>query len=223
MHAAGQYQNPISFVSCANIARNQFINISNIIKNQATNARNAATSQFISLKKVISTQLSEARQLVVSKMISIAKVVNTQSSNARNNATRHFISLRKVIQMSEAYSSVSSYMNKIASATNRTLNTKVNVTKTVTTVDAGGGSAIASAFSSLNAMALAGSGLTYAAAGTSSGVGSSSNTGINSNNAMYFELPVYLDGKVVAKTTARYMNNELTILDKKNSRKRGKK
>ena len=72
-------------------------------------------------------------------------------------------------------------------------------------------------------MALSGSGLTYAAAGTSSGVGSSSNTGINSNNAMYFELPVYLDGKVVAKTTARYMNNELTILDKKNSRKRGKK
>lgn len=213
------------FVNMANIARNQFTNISNIIKNQATNARNAATSQFISLKKVISTQLSEARQVVVSKMISIAKVVNTQSSNARNNATRHFISLRKVIQtqMSEAYSSVSSYMNKIASATNRTLNTKVNVTKTVTTVDAGGGSAIASAFSSLNAMALSGSGLTYAAAGISSGVGSSSNTGINSNNAMYFELPVYLDGKVVAKTTARYMNNELTILDKKNSRKRGKK
>ena len=73
----------------------------------------------------------------------------------------------------------------------------------------------------VNAMALAGSGLTYAAAGISSGVGSSSNTGINSNNAMYFELPVYLDGKVVAKTTARYMNNELSILYKKESRKRG--
>ena len=212
-----------SFVSCANIARNQFINISNIIKNQSTNARNAATSQFISLYNVIKTQVSKAREITTSKMTSINRVVNTQSSNARNNATRHFISLRKVIQtqMSEAYSSVSSYMNKIASATNRTLNTKVNVTKTVTTVDAGGGSAIASAFSSLNAMALAGSGLTYAAAGTSSGVGSSGNTGINRNNAMYFELPVYLDGKVVAKTTAKYMNNELTILDKKESRKRG--
>lgn len=215
-------------LNCTNITRNQFVNMSNIIKNQSTNARNAATSQFISLKKVISTQLSEARQLVASKMISIANVVNTQSSNARNNATRHFISLRKVIQtqMSAAYSSVSSYMGKIASATNRTLHTKVNVTKSVKTVDAGKSSSLAalsaSAFNSLNAMALSGSGLTYAtAAGTSSGVGISGAYNGNSNNVLYFELPTYLDGKVVAKTTAKYMNNELTILDKKNSRKRG--
>lgn len=219
-----------SFVSCANIARNQFTNISNIVKNQSSNARNAATSQFISLKKVISTQLSEARQIVTSKMISISKVVNTQSSNARNNATRHFISLRKVIQtqMSEAYSSVSSYMNKIAHATNRTLSTKVNVTKSVKTVDAGKSSALAalsaSAFNSLNAMALSGSGLTYATAtGGSSGIGLSGANNSSANQAMYFELPTYLDGKVVAKTTAKYMNNELTILDKKNSRKRGNK
>ena len=217
-------------LNCTNITRNQFVNMSNIIKNQSTNARNAATSQFISLKKVISTQLSEARQLVASKMISIANVVNTQSSNARNNATRHFISLRKVIQtqMSAAYSSVSSYMGKIASATNRTLHTKVNVTKSVKTVDAGKSSSLAalsaSAFNSLNAMALSGSGLTYAtAAGTSSGVGISGAYNGNSNNVLYFELPTYLDGKVVAKTTAKYMNNELTILDKKNSRKRGNK
>ena len=163
-------------------------------------------------------------------MISIANVVNTQASNARNNATRHFISLRKVIQtqMSAAYSSVSSYMGKIAHATNRTLHTKVNVTKSVKTVDAGGASALAalsaSAFSSLNAMALSGSGLTYAAAGTSSGIGASgAYSNSNNNNVLYFELPTYLDGKVVAKTTAKYMNNELTILDKKNSRKRGNK
>ena len=216
-------------LNCTNITRNQFTNISNIIRNQSTNARQAATEKFISIKKVISTQLSEARQLVASKMISIANVVNTQSSNARNNATRHFISLRKVIQtqMSEAYSSVSSYMGKIASATNRTLHTKVNVTKSVKTVDAGKSSSLAalsaSAFNSLNAMALSGSGLTYAAAGTSSGVGISGAYNGNSNNVLYFELPTYLDGKVVAKTTAKYMNNELTILDKKNSRKRGNK
>ena len=212
-------------LNCTNITRNQFVNMSNIIKNQSTNARQIVTEKFISIKKVITTQLSEARQVVTSKMISIANVVNTQSSNARNNATRHFISLRKVIQtqMSEAYSSVSSYMGKIASATNRTLHTKVNVTKSVKTVDAGGGSALATAFSSLNAMALSGSGLTYAAAGASSGIGISGAYNGNSNNVLYFELPTYLDGKVVAKTTAKYMNNELTILDKKNSRKRGNK
>ena len=72
-------------------------------------------------------------------------------------------------------------------------------------------------------MALSGSGLTYAAAGTSSGIGISGAYNGNSNNVLYFELPTYLDGKVVAKTTAKYMNNELTILDKKNSRQRGNK
>lgn len=211
-------------VNVANIVRNQMVNCANIIKNQSKNSRDAATSQFISLKKVVSTQLSEARQIVTSKMLSISKVVNTQSTNARNNATRQFISLRKVIQtqMSQAYSSVSSYMSKIASATNRTLHTKVNVTKSVKTVDAGGASALATAFKSLNSMALSGSGLTYAAAGGYSGVGSNGGyNNSNNNNAMYFELPTYLDGKLVAKTTAKYMNNELTILDKKNSRKRG--
>lgn len=211
-------------VNVANIVRNQMVNCANIIKNQSKNSRDAATSQFISLKKVVSTQLSEARQIVTSKMLSISKVVNTQSTNARNNATRQFISLRKVIQtqMSQAYSSVSSYMSKIASATNRTLHTKVNVTRSVKTVDAGGASALATAFKSLNSMALSGSGLTYAAAGGYSGVGSNGGyNNSNNNNAMYFELPTYLDGKLVAKTTAKYMNNELTILDKKNSRKRG--
>lgn len=216
-------------LNCTNITRNQFVNMSNIIKNQSSNARQIVTEKFISIKKVITTQLSEARQIVTNKMLSISKVVNTQSSNARNNATRHFISLRKVIQtqMSEAYSSVSSYMNKIARSTNRTLSTKVNVTKSVKTVDAGKSSSLAalsaSAFNSLNAMALSGSGLTYAAAGGSSGIGLSGANNSSANQSIYLELPTYIDGKVVAKTTARYMNDELAILDKKNSRKRGNK
>ena len=220
-----------SFVSCANIARNQFVNIANIVKNQSQNARNSATSSFISLRKVISTQISEARQTVTSKMISINKVVNTQSSNARNNATRSFISLRKVIQtqMAQAYSSVSGYMSKIASATNRTLSTRVNVTKTVKTVETSSKATSLSnlstvAFSALNAMAI-GNNLGYAMANDSYGLNSdNTSTRHDANNeATYFEIVLPLDGKVLAKASAKYMDGELTILDKKNSRKRGKK
>lgn len=217
------------FVSCANIARSQFTNMSNIIKNQSSNARNEATSQFISLKKVIATQITEARNIVTSKMLSISKVINTQSQNAKNNAKTHFISLYNIIntQMSKSYSSVSSYMNKIANATNKTLNTKVNVTKSIKTIDTDASSLAAlsaNAFTSLNTMALSCCKLTYATANGSSGIGLSSvNSNNNTSQAMYFELPTYLDGKLVAKTTAKYMNNELTILDKKNSRKRGNK
>ena len=212
-------------LNCTNITRNQFVNMSNIIKNQSSNARNNTRTHFVALYNIINTQISKAREIVTGKMISMRKVVAIQSYNAKKEGAEHFQALRQSIEkeMSAACSSVSSYMNKIARSTNRTLHTKVNVTKSVKTVDAGGGSALATAFSSLNAMALSGSGLTYAAAGTSSGVGISGAYNGNSNNVLYFELPTYLDGKVVAKTTAKYMNNELTILDKKNSRKRGNK
>lgn len=217
-----------SFTGCTNIGRNQFVNLANIVKNQSQNARNSATSSFISLRKVITTQTTEARNNVTSKMISISKVVNTQSSNARNNATKHFISLRKVIQtqMSQAYNSVSNYMTKIAHATNRTLNTKVNVTRSVKTVDASASSKVSSlatsAFSSLSAMAT-GPKLGYAMANTGGYSSNNISNNSNSDNVIYFELPTYLDGKEVAKTTAKYMNNQLTIIDKRNSRKRGGK
>lgn len=235
-----------NFLGIANIVRNQMVNVANIIMNQMDNARQAfsekmvsmsnitrvqsafirkeGTEKFMSLRRVITTQISEARDIVTGKMISMRKVVAIQSYNAKKEGAKHFQQLRQSIEkeMSQAYSSVSSYMSKIASATNRTLHTKVNVTKSVKTVDAGGASALATAFKSLNSMALSGSGLTYAAAGGYSGVGSNGGyNNSNNNNAMYFELPTYLDGKLVAKTTAKYMNNELTILDKKNSRKRG--
>lgn len=222
-------------VNIANIIKNQvsnarqaltekMISIAKVVSTQSSNARNAATSQFISLRKVITTQLSEARQIVTSKMISIAKVINTQSSNARNNATRHFISLRKVIQtqMSEAYSSVSSYMDKIASATNRTLSTRVNVTKSVKTVDAGGPSSLSFAgFTKLSSMATNKS-LSYASLSTS-GIGGDigSNNGNSSSKPTIIHNYIDLDGKIVAKQTAKYMDGELTILNNKNNRKRG--
>ncbi|MFR5544726.1 MAG: phage tail tape measure protein [Intestinibacter bartlettii] len=214
-------------ISCANITRNQFVNIANIIKNQSQNARNGATSSFISLRKVITTQTSQARQTVTSKMISIANVVNAQSTNARNNATRQFISLRKVIQtqMSQAYSSVSGYMSRIAAATNRTLHTKVNVTKTTTMVTKKAVENAGNAFLSLNSAAVKGQSLGYAMANSNYGLSLDSAESKNNANgkATYFEIVLPLDGKVVAKATAKYMNGELTILDKKDSRKRGRK
>lgn len=223
-------------VNIANIIKNQvsnarqaltekMISMAKVVATQSSNARNSATEKFISLRKVITTQLSEARQIVTSKMISIAKVVNTQASNARNNATRHFISLRKVIQtqMSEAYSSVSSYMDKIARATNRTLNTKVNVTKSVNTVNTGGGATALSFanFAKLSSMATNKS-LSYASLSTS-GIGGDigSNNGNSSSKPTIIHNYIDLDGKIVAKQTAKYMDGELTILNNKNNRKRG--
>lgn len=213
-----------NLVGCTNIGRNQFVNLSNIIKNQSQNARNNATSSFISLKKVTSTQISEARNTVTSKMISINSVVNTQSWKARDNGTRAFISLAKVIrtQMSNAYNSVSTYMSKIQSATNKSFSTKINVTKSVTNVSKGAKALLnlnkavtSSAISYPNTRALALNGFSN----ISNAKGTNSSTG----DIAYFTIENNMDGKTIAKVTAKYMNKELTILDNKNNRKRGKK
>lgn len=227
-----------NLVGSVNIGRNQFVNLANIIKNQSQNARNSATSSFISLKKVISTQVSEARQTVTSKMISIANVVRTQSWNTRNAATSSFISLAKVIrtQMANAYSSVSTYMNKIASATNRTLTTKVNVTKTVSTVNAVSSSipvvanlqnfsAIANrSLAATNALATAS--VTPVSARSTFG-GYSNNGNLYSNKVspepIYLDISLELDSKIIAKKTAKYVDGELSVIDKRDSRKRGAK
>ncbi len=227
-----------NLVGSVNIGRNQFVNLANIIKNQSQNARNSATSSFISLKKVISTQVSEARQTVTSKMISIANVVRTQSWNARNAATSSFISLAKVIrtQMANAYSSVSTYMNKIASATNRTLTTKVNVTKTVSTVNAVSSSipvvanlqnfsAIANrSLAATNALATA-SVSTVSARSTFGGYSNNGNLYSNkvSPEPIYLDISLELDSKIIAKKTAKYVDGELSVIDKRDSRKRGAK
>ena len=40
---------------------------------------------------------------------------------------------------------------------------------------------------------------------------------------MVIEVPLYLDGKVVARATARYVDNELKQMTKRENRKRGAK
>ena len=240
------------FVNMANIARNQMVNISNIIRNQSVswsnivrnqvqNARNALTSSFISMRNVARTQMVGISNIIRNQAVSWANIIRNQSQNARNSLTSSFISMHNVVatQMAKCLSTVRNYMAQIKAATSQQMTMSFKVNKTITTTNviknvAEGLSSTMGSISrnsqylatpqniSLGNMALSGKG--YAAAGYYSGVETNSAyNNSNSNNAMYFELPVYLDGKVVAKTTARYMNNELTILDKKNSRKRGKK
>ena len=240
------------FVNMANIARNQMVNVSNIIRNQSTswsnivrnqvqNARNSLTSSFISMRNVARTQMVGISNIIRNQAVSWANIIRNQSQNARNSLTSSFISMHNVVatQMAKCLSTVRNYMTQIKAATSQQMTMSFKVNKTITTTNviknvAEGLSSTMGSISrnsqylatpqniSLGNMALSGKG--YAAAGYYSGVETNSAyNNSNSNNAMYFELPVYLDGKVVAKTTARYMNNELTILDKKNSRKRGKK
>lgn len=238
-------------VNQANIVRNQFTSISNVVRNQSQNARNSATTSFISMSKVISTQCTNARTAVVSKMMSINAVVNTQAWKARDNATRAFMSLAAVVrtQMSNALTSVRNAMSQIASATNRTLTTKVNVSKTITTTNVAKSiqakpqtfnfSAVRSiqprsfslaatrSLGGINSLATASYGSPVALASTSSGVsgsttyGGTKGTTKTNSKPVYFDISIPIDGKEIAKASAKYMDGELKIINNRNNRKKG--
>lgn len=221
-----------------NVVTSKMISIAKVVGTQSQNARNSATTSFISMSKVISTQCTNARTAVVSKMMSINAVVNTQSWKARDNATRAFMSLAAVIrsQMANALSSVRNAMSQMAAATNRTLTTKVNISKTITTTNVAKSiQAQAQTFSlaatrslgGINSLATASYGSPVALASTSSGVsgstvyGNSKEPTKTNSKPAYFEIPLVVDGKEIAKASAKYMDGELKIIKDRNNRKKG--
>ena len=188
-------------ISMASVARTQMVNVSNIIRNQS-----------LSWANVISNQAKRARDAFTSQMMSMVKV-------ARN-------------QMYNVLTTVSSYMSKIANATNKTINVKVNKS---TTSSGGGGSignlpvtpAMASAFYAANAASTLSIGNMGALAhsnsyGMSTGGGGSSFDG-SSSGGMTIEIPVMLDGRELARASAKYVDNELKLMSKRENRKRGAK
>ena len=201
----------------------KFISINNVINTQCTNARNNLTRQFISMAKVASTQLTNVRTAVVSKMISINSVINTQASNARNNLTRQFMSMSAVVrtQMANCLSIVQSYMAQIRSAVSQqmTMNFKVNKTITTTNVTKNVTEGLMATMGGIsrNTMSIGQPAI------MGSGVRSTGGYNRGSEDRNYtFSIPLYIDGKEVARATATYNQAELNKLEKRNNRKRGK-
>lgn len=230
------------FINMTNITRNQMINVSNIIRNQAinwaniirnqiTNSRNAFTSQMMSMASVARTQMVNISNIIRNQSVNWANIIRNQAKNARDNLTRQFMSMASVVrtQMNKCLSSVKSTMSQIAKQTNKSMNLKVNVNKTVTTKNAKASStpSMASAFYAANTASAFSMG-TYANTSTlssrassaiSSGGSSSSYTG--SNKDLLLEIPLVVDGREIARSSAKYINGELKAISKRNDRKRG--
>ena len=214
-------------LNCTNIIRNQCINWYNIINNQVTNARNALTSQFLSMAAVARTQMVNISNIVRNQAVAWKNIISNQVKNARDALTRQFMSMAAVArtQMNKVTSAVRSSMSNIASATSRGISMNVNVNR-----NASGGYAMPSAnalyaanagatFSLGNNMSTFANNASYAAPSGNSGNSSSDSAG----GGMVIEVPLYLDGKVVARATARYVDNELKQMTKRENRKRGAK
>ena len=238
-------------LNCTNIVKNQsknmadafrngFVSMALVTQNQMTNVRTAVVEKMISIKKVISTQIGEARQVLTEKMMSMAAVSRNQMTNVRTPVVENMMSIVRVIstqgykatkalstsmqgmatvasqQMSRVLAVVNSYMNSIARATSRRLTINVGVNKTVTTTYKSVQASIPTATN------LAASSIT--ARGNSIGLGTLVGNMIKEagrQGTSVVEVPVYLDGREIARASAKYNEAELNKLSKRKSRKRG--
>ena len=202
----------------------------NVINNQVSNARNVFTQKFMSMEAVARTQTGKVYSTVRSYTINWANIISNQSKNARDDLTRQFISMAKVVatQMKNCLDSVNSYMSQIAKATNKKMTMSLNVNKTVTTSFAGisGGTVANAMYAANNASTYSLGNDTSTLASRASSVSSgktSSNNSRNTNDGITLEMPVYLDGKEVARATAKYVDGELKRIASRENRKRGAK
>ena len=177
--------------------------------------RNGARDSFVGMVNIIRNQC-----------LNMTKIVNNQSKNSRDEFCRQMMSMAKIAktQMYNAYKSVTDYMDKIKSAVSKTLELKVNVSKTITTSykDGNGEQSINAlgTFSQLSAMTRA----TGIAPMSSMGLGTLVGTAVaqaSNGTPIVIELVTNLDGKTVAQQTAQYMNNELKVIEKRKNRRNG--
>jgi TP901 family phage tail tape measure protein len=217
------------FVNVTNITRNQMVNVSNIIRNQALNWSNIFKNQMKNSRDEVTRQMLSMASVTRTQMTNISNIIRNQSKSARDALTSQFISMAKVVstQMKNCLSSVKSYMSQIKTQTSKTMTLNVKASTpsyTPATVSSAGAlyaANAASAYSIGNSGNM--SALSSRASSVSSTIGSSSYTSGASHNDLLLEIPLVVDGRELARSSAKYINGELKILSKRNDRKRGVK
>ena len=215
-----------NFLSVANIVRSQMVNVSNICKNQMKNARDGFTKQAISMASVARTQMVNISNIIRNQAVAWSNIIRNQASNARDALTSSFISMRKVAatQMAHVLDVVQDYMKQIASACNKSFTINVSVNKTInTTIKA---PKLETSYIAMPvATSLAGT-VPTRATGDSIGLGTLIG-GIagaaKSGQVVNIEVPLYLEGREIARASAKYMDGELKRVNNRTDRKRGVK
>jgi hypothetical protein len=176
-----------------NICRNQMLNITNICRNQS---------------------------------VAWSNIIKNQTKNARDYLCEQFISMRKIVatQMYNCKRLVNGYMNDIVSSVNRSLNLTVNVKKNISlgfSLGSDGQSVNAlSTFNTLSAMARSNNVIPMGNVGLGTLIGSAVAQSATSSD-LSIEIPLYLDSKEIARASAKYMDGELKVINKRKNRRNG--
>ena len=223
------------FVSMSNVARNQMVNVSNIIRNQAVswsnvirnqvqNARNALTSSFISMRKVANTQMTLISNTIRTQTINWSNIIRNQAANARNALTSSFMSMAAVVrnQMANCLSIVRSYMSQIKAATSQQMTMKFKVDKTITTTNVTK-NVTEGLRNTMGAISRGSAPLAAPQAMSVGGYATSTSTigALAAGGSLSLSIPLYLNGKEIARASATYNEAELAKLAKRKNRKRG--
>ena len=216
-----------NFLSLANIIRSQMLNATNIVRSQCVNMANIFRNQFVSMANVARNQMVNISNIIRNQAVSWANIIRSQASNARNALTSSFMSMAAVArtQMARVLSVVQSYMSQISAACNKTLNLKVNISKTETTTK----KVVVEGGEKTGMMSIA---VPQTSSFTASGTKGASNSiglgslaqalsGYGKDQTISISVPVVLEGREIAKASAIYTREELSRLEKRNNRKRG--
>ena len=205
-------------INCTNIIRNQSVNWSNIIRNQVTNARNAFTSQMMSMAAVARTQMVNVSNIIRNQAVNWANIIRNQAKNARDAFTSQMISMAKVAstQMGKVSASIKGAMNQVSSKS-MSLNVSTNYSGlSANALYAANNASTMSLGNNMNALA---SNASYAMSTGGSGTSGGSSRGEGQELHMH----VNVDGRELARASARYIDNELKAMTKRENRKRGAK
>ena len=211
-------------VAVTSIVRNQAVNWSNIINNQAQNARNHMTRSFMSMRSVARNQMVAVSNIIRNQAVTWSNIIRNQAANMRSAMTSAFAGMAASARagMANVLSVVRSYMAQIRSETSKTMTMNFQVSKTVTTTNVtknvtkglrntmGAISRGSAPLAAPQAMSIGG----YATSMSSIG-------GLAAGGSLSLSIPLYIDGKEVARATAVYNEQELAKLAKRNNRKRG--
>ena len=203
-------------VNSCNIVRSQCVNMANIFRNQFVNMANICRNQMVNITNIINNQAPKWSKIITAGGNSAAAALQVSFARMRNNAAS---------SMAAVLSTVRSYMSQIAAACNKQLTIKVNVQKTVTTTEKTvkeGPSSLSMTIpraTSLSGMTR-GMGSDSINLGTLMGAVTASAT---RGQTVNIEVPLYLEGREIARASAKYMDGELSKVNTRTDRKRGVK
>ena len=221
-----------NFKRIADSARTNFVNLANIVKNQMNNAvksigdgfktaRDNMTRQMMSMSSVARTQLEKIAKNCEQMMKQCTTAISNGAQSARNALTNSFMSMNRVArtQLEKVLKTCQEFMKQIASTCNKSFTINVSVNKTINTTI----KAPKLETSVPVATSLAG---TRATAGTEIGLGTvigSISAAASNGQVVKIEVPLYLEGREIARASAKYMDGELSRVNTRTDRKRGVK